>query len=61
MTRLQNLMELTYLFVDYNEIVNLDPVAACYRLVQVNAYGNEIYDVSALTDRNIIVNYDPTK
>ena len=59
-TRLENLMELTYLFVDYNEIVILDPVAACYRLVQVNAYGNEIYDVSALTDRNIIVNYDPT-
>ena len=60
-TRLHNLMELTYLFVDYNEIVDLDPIAVCYRLVQVNAYGNEIYDVSALTDRNIIVNYDPTK
>lgn len=58
--RLHNLMELTYLYVDYNEILDLDPIAVCYRLVMVNAYGNEIHDVSELTKRNIIVNYDPT-
>ena len=57
---LHNLEDLTYLYLDYNQIYSLDAIAGCYRLVMVNAYGNPIKDVSALTDRNIIVNYDPT-
>ena len=57
---LHNLEELTYLYLDYNQIYSLDAIAGCYRLVMVNAYGNPIKDVSMLTDRNIIVNYDPT-
>ena len=57
---LHNLEELTYVFMDYNQLTTVDPIADCYRLVMVNVYGNEITDVSMLTDRNIIVNYDPT-
>ena len=51
---------LTYVYLDYNRLTSLDPLSECYRLVMVNAYGNEIKDVSKLTARNIIVNYDPT-
>lgn len=57
---LHNLEELTYVYVDYNQLTTVDPIADCFRLVMVNAYGNEIEDVSKLTDHNIIVNYDPT-
>jgi len=57
---LGNLEELTYVYMDYNQLTTLDPIAECFRLVMVNAYGNEIDDVTKLTDHNIIVNYDPT-
>ena len=39
---------------------NIDALADCYCLVQVNVFGNTIEDVSALRDRDIIVNYNPT-
>lgn len=57
---LHNLENLTYVFMDYNQLTTVDPIADCFRLVMVNVYGNEIEDVSKLTDHNIIVNYDPT-
>lgn len=57
---LSGMEDLTYVYVDYNWLTTLDPLAECYRLVVVNAYGNEIKDVSRLTAHNIIVNYDPT-
>ena len=57
---LHNLEELTYVYLDYNQLHTVDPIADCYRLVMVNVYGNEIQDVSQLTEHNIIVNYDPT-
>lgn len=57
---LAELEELTYVYLDYNRLTTLDPIAECFRLVMVNAYGNEIRDVSKLTSHNIIVNYDPT-
>jgi Leucine-rich repeat (LRR) protein len=57
LARLENL---TYVYMDYNELKSLDSIADCFRLVMVSAYGNEIRDVSKLTDHNIIVNYDPT-
>ena len=52
--------QLTYLYMDYNKLTSVDDIAECYCLVQVNVYGNEIEDVSALTDHDIIVNWDPT-
>ena len=57
---LAKMEDLTYVYCDYNWLTSLDPIANCYRLVMVNAYGNDISDVSNLTDHNIIVNYDPT-
>ena len=60
LTPLSKLEELTYVYCDYNWLTSLDPIANCYRLVMVNAYGNDIRDVSRLTEHNIIVNYDPT-
>lgn len=57
---LHNLEELTYVYLDYNQLFTVDPIADCFRLVMVNVYGNQITDVSALTEHNIIVNYDPT-
>ena len=52
--------DLTYVSMDYNALTSVDALADCANLVQVNVYGNEINDVSALTAHNIIVNYDPT-
>lgn len=57
---LANMNELTHVNMDYNLLTTVDPIADCYHLVMVNVYGNEIEDVSALTEHNIIVNYDPT-
>lgn len=57
---LAKLENLTYVYLDYNKLKTLDPIADCYRLVMVSAFGNEIYNISKLTEHNIIVNYDPT-
>lgn len=51
---------LSYVYMDYNNIASIDALANCYHLVLVNVYANPIEDVSALTQHNIIVNYDPT-
>lgn len=52
--------ELAYVYLDYNALTDIEPIAGCTNLVQVNVYGNEISSVTALTDQDIIVNYDPT-
>ena len=57
---LAKLENLTYVYLDYNKLKTLNPIADCFRLVMVSAYGNDIYDISKLTEHNIIVNYDPT-
>ena len=57
---LRNMTELSYVYLDYNALTTVEPITGCYRLVQVNVYGNDIDDVSALTKQDIIVNYDPT-
>ncbi len=47
--------------VDYNEnIADLLPLDTCPVLVIVNAYGTNVTEVSFLTDKSIIVNFDPT-
>lgn len=51
---------LTYVYMDYNLLTNIDAIADNYCLVQVNVFGNQIEDVSALRAHDIIVNYDPT-
>ena len=47
--------------VDYNEeIADLLPLDTCPVLVRVNAYGTNVTEVSFLTAKSIIVNFDPT-
>ena len=57
---LKNMQQLTHVYMDYNLLTNIDSLANCYCLVQVNVFGNAIPDVSALRERDVIVNYDPT-
>ena len=57
---LKNQMNLTHVYMDYNKIKSIDALENCYKLVLVNVYGNEIDDVKALTEHDIIVNWDPT-
>ena len=54
------MQELSYVYMDYNEITSVDALENCYNLVMGNVYGNDVSSVDALTEHNIIVNYDPT-
>ena len=57
---LKDMQELTYVYMDYNQITDIAELAGCYNLVMINVYGNAVTGVEALTEHNIIVNYDPT-
>lgn len=47
--------------IDYNEEVeDLRPLDTCPVLVRVNAFGTKVTEVSFLTEKSIIVNFDPT-
>ena len=52
--------KLTHIFMDYNKITSVKELESCYNLVQINIYGNAITGVEALTEHDVIVNYDPT-
>ena len=56
---LANFWNLNHVYMDYNLLTSIDALAKCPTLVQVDVYGNEISDVSALTDHSIVVNYTP--
>lgn len=57
---LNQLQHLTHVYMEYNQLKSIDALADCYRLVHVDVFGNKVKDVSRLTERDIIVNYDPT-
>ena len=57
---LAGLEQICYIYMDYNKLTSVEALATCYHLVQVNVYGNDISTVAALTEHDIIVNYDPT-
>ena len=42
-------------------LTNVDSLAECPMLVQVDIFGNQVPQVSALTAKDIVVNYDPTQ
>lgn len=59
---LANCRYLNYVTLDYNNISNIDVLADCHNLVEVNVFGTNIHsnaDVQALLDHGIIVNYTP--
>lgn len=59
---LAGLAELTYVDVDYNEeLEDITCLSSCYLLVQVNAFGTKVKDVSVLTDIGVIVKYNPSE
>lgn len=58
---LSSLKNLNVVLMDYNEkLASLEPLDSCPRLVKVNAYGTKVADVRFLTDKSIVVNYNPT-
>lgn len=58
---LRDLYNLNRVNMDYNaEIESIDALEGCPALIQVDVYGTKVTEVSALTARSIIVNFDPT-
>ncbi len=57
---LGNLQELTHVYLDYNQITSVSELESCYKLVLLNIYGNKVTGVEALTEHDVIVNFDPT-
>lgn len=57
---LSSLTNLNVVLMDYNEnLSSLQPLDSCPRLVKVNAYGTKVSDVRFLTDKSVVVNYNP--
>lgn len=58
---LRDLYHLNLVNLDYNaDIESIDALESCPALVQVDVYGTQVTDITALTERSIIVHYDPT-
>ena len=59
--QLADLDDLNTVNIDYNEAIEtLEPLDSCHVLIQVNAHGTKVTEVEFLTDKSIVVNYDPT-
>lgn len=59
---LSGLKQLNTVSMDYNpELESLEPLDKCPVLIKVNAYGTKVTEVSFLTAKSIIVNFDPTQ
>lgn len=58
---LAGLLELTYVSVDYNDnIEDVECLAPCHMLVQVDCFGTKVEKVETLLSMGVIVNFDPT-
>ena len=58
---LAGLLELTYVNVDYNDdIEDVECLAPCHMLVQVDCFGTKVEKVETLLSMGVIVNFDPT-
>jgi internalin A len=58
-TTLAGYKHLNEVIMDYNNLYYVNSLANCPKLIKVSVYGNEIEDVSDLTRKDIIVNYNP--
>jgi len=58
-TTLAGYKNLNEVLMDYNKLYYVNSLANCPKLIKVSVYGNEINDVSELTKKDIIVNYNP--
>ena len=53
---------LNNIYMDYNEeLSSIDSLSSCHNLIVVNVYGTAVTEVEKLTDRSIIVNFNPTQ
>jgi len=63
-TTLDSLAGLRYLNtvnMDHNaDLESLEPLDSCPVLIKVNAYGTKVTEVTFLTEKSIVVNFDPT-
>ncbi|MBQ3356735.1 MAG: leucine-rich repeat domain-containing protein [Oscillospiraceae bacterium] len=60
-SHLAGLLELTYVNVDYNDnIEDVECLAPCHMLVQVDCFGTKVEKVEVLLNMGVIVNFDPT-
>lgn len=58
---LAGLSQLSFVDVDYNtKVEDIAVLSSCPMLVQVDAFGTKVTEVTALTDMGVIVNFDPT-
>ena len=58
---LSGLPNLNIVSMDYNEnLTSLEPLDSCARLIKVNAYGTKVSEVRFLTDKSVVVNYNPS-
>lgn len=59
---LAGLVQLNNVYMDYNEeITEVNILASCPKLIQVNVYGTKVTEVEDLTYQSIIVNYNPVQ
>ena len=59
---LSGIFALNNVYMDYNEeLSSIDSLGSCYNLIVVNVYGTAVTEVETLTDKSIIVNFNPTQ
>lgn len=59
-TGLSDLPQLNYVDIDYNNVSSIDCLLSCPMIVQINAFGTNVKDVSAFKDTSVIINYNPS-
>ena len=57
---LAGLNTLNYVYLDYNNITDINVLSTCINLIQVGVFQTNVSDASALLDMNVIVSYNPT-
>lgn len=57
---LAGLQSLNYVYLDYNNISDINVLSGCPRLIQVNVFRTNVTDISDLQDMDVIVSYNPT-
>lgn len=59
---LSGLPQLNNVLLDYNEkLSSLQPLDDCPLLILVNAYGTKVSNVTFLTDKDVLVNFNPSR
>ena len=57
---LAGLSSLNYVYLDYNNITDINVLSSCINLIQVGVFQTNVSDISALLDMDVIVSYNPT-